>query len=43
MPDLTAIEKQIFEVSSADGFNDLSLKIFHFQYSSKTKTFHGLY
>jgi phenylacetate-coenzyme A ligase PaaK-like adenylate-forming protein len=32
MPDLTAIEKQIFEVSSADGFNDLSLKIFHFQY-----------
>jgi phenylacetate-coenzyme A ligase PaaK-like adenylate-forming protein len=32
MPELAAIEKQIFEVKSPDEFNDLSLKIFHFQY-----------
>jgi phenylacetate-coenzyme A ligase PaaK-like adenylate-forming protein len=32
MPEFTDIEKQIFAVNSADQFNDLSLKIFHFQY-----------
>ena len=32
MPEFTDIEKQIFAVNSADRFNDLSLRIFHFQY-----------
>ncbi len=32
MPEFAAIEKQIFEVNSTDKFNELALKIFHFQY-----------
>ena len=32
MPKPGVIEKQIFRVNSPDEFNDLSLKIFHFQY-----------
>lgn len=39
MPDFTAIEKQIFEVNSPDGFNGLALIIFHFQYK-KNPVYH---
>ncbi len=36
MPELSGIEKQIFKVNSVDKFNELSLKIFHFQYEKNT-------
>lgn len=36
MPNLIDIEKQIFEINNSEAFNDLALKIFHFQFENNS-------